>query len=371
MIKKVPYIDLPGQYAARETEIRAALDRVLRSGTYIQGEEVIRFESDFARLAETAHAVGVSNGTDALILALMALDIGPGDEVITAANSWISSASSIALVGATPVFADVGPDYNLDPESVAKAITPDTKAIMPVHLTGLCADMDPLQKLADYHGLAVIEDAAQAVCSSYRGSKAGSMGIMACFSLHPLKNLNAVGDAGIITTNDKSLDQRLRLLRNHGQASRNEVTCFGHNARLDALQAAVLNVKIPHVNEVIQQRRAHAARYRAGLEGIVDLPLDDPHRFHTYHLFVIQCRRRDELKAYLKEHGISSAIHYPIPIHLQPACSHLAYRPGSLPVTEAQASRILSLPVHHMLGDDQIDFVIEQIRAFYKECDSR
>ena len=365
MIKKVPYIDLPGQYAARESEIREALDRVLRSGTYIQGDEVARFEADFARLSETPHAVGVSNGTDALILALMALDIGPGDEVITAANSWISSASSIALVGATPVFADVGSDYNLDPEAVAAVITARTRAIMPVHLTGLCADMGPLLELAQQHDLTVIEDAAQAVCSAYRGARAGSMGAMGCFSLHPLKNLNAAGDAGIITTRDEALAQRLRLLRNHGLVSRNEVAFFGHNARLDALQAALLNVKTPHVAEVIQQRRSHAARYRTGLEAIVDLPVDDSKRFHTYHLFVIQCPRRDELKAYLKENGISSAIHYPIPIHLQPACAHLGYGQGSLPVTEAQAKRILSLPVHHLLGDDQIDFVIERIRAFY------
>lgn len=362
---KVPYVDLPGQFQAQKDEILAACERVLSSGRYILGDEVANFEKGFAAICETQHAIGVSNGTDALILALKALGIGPGDEVITAANSWISSASSIALVGATPVFADVGDDMNLDPKAVAAAITPQTRAIMPVHLTGTCAAMEPLLVLAEEHGLAVIEDAAQAVGSVYHGCKAGSMGQIGCFSLHPLKNLNAVGDAGVIVTQNAELAHKLRLMRNHGLEDRNTVAFFAGNYRLDALQAAILSTRLSKVSDVIARRRAHATMYQEAIGDIVHCPQEPDDTFHTYHLFVIRTEERDALKAHLKQAGISSAIHYPTPIHLQPACAHLGYEPGSLPKTEAQASQILSLPVHHMLEEAQVHYVIAQIRAYF------
>jgi len=362
---RVPYVDLPAQYAADREEILAALDRTLASGRYILGEEVERFERDLARICGVDHTIAVGNGTDALILALLALEIGPGDEVITAANSWVSTAASIALVGAKPVFAEVEPDQNLDPESVRAVMSPATKAILPVHLTGRCADMGALAEIAAKAGVAIIEDAAQAVGARYRDRPAGSMGALACFSMHPLKNLNAAGDAGAITTNDAALAEKLRLWRNHGLERRNQVRFWGHNSRLDALQAAILNVRSAHLDAVIAARRAHAARYLEALVGLVDLPPVSEDRFDTYHLFVIQTDARDALKAHLKAHGISSAIHYPIPIHLQTPCREMGYAKGDLPATERQAQRILSLPVHHMLTTDQVDHVIETICSFF------
>jgi len=362
---KVPYVDLPAQYAAQRDEILRAVDETLRSGKYILGEQVARFEHRFAELCGAKHAIGVANGTDALILTLKALGVGPDDEVVTVANSWISTASSVALLGGKPVFADVQADQNMDPESLRRAITPRTKAVIAVHLTGKTADMDPILEIAAAHGLYVIEDAAQAVRARYRGRLAGSLGHAASFSLHPLKNLNASGDAGAVTVNDDALAERLRLLRNHGLAGRNEVVEWGFNSRLDSIQAAILNAKIGEVDRVIAARRKHARRYREALGGLVRCPDDAPDCFDTYHLFVIQCDRRDALKAFLKERGVSTAIHYPRPIHLQPCVAKLGWGRGDLPVTEAQAERILSLPVHHMLNADQVDYVIDCVRAFY------
>ncbi len=362
---KVPYVDLAAQYEAQRDVILRAVDETLRSGKYILGEPVQLFERRFAELCGAKHAIGVANGTDALILILRALNIGPGDEVITVANSWISTASSIALVGARPVFVDVGDDLNMDPSSLARAITPQTKAVIPVHLTGKVADLDAIMEIAARHGLRVIEDAAQAVRARYRGRLAGGVGHVASFSLHPLKNLNASGDAGAVTTNDDALAETLRLLRNHGLAARNEVRMWGFNSRLDSLQAAILNAKIDEVDTVIETRRAHALRYRQGLGELVRCPRDAPDCYDTYHLFVIRCDRRDALKDYLKRREISTAIHYPRPIHLQPCVADQGWRRGDLPVTEAQAGRILSLPVHHMLNRDQIDYVIDCIREFY------
>ncbi|CAM2007991.1 DegT/DnrJ/EryC1/StrS family aminotransferase [Acanthopleuribacter pedis] len=363
---KVSYVDLPGQYLQQRQEILDAVDATLRSGRYILGEPVSEFERRFAALCGVQHAVGVANGTDALILALKALDIGPGDEVITAANSWVSSASSIALVGAVPVFADVGDDYNLDPAKLEAAITPRTKAIMPVHLTGRCCDMTAINALAKRHGLAVIEDAAQAAGALFEGKPAGSMSDIACFSLHPLKNLNAAGDAGAVTTHHQHLADRIAQLRNHGLMERNHVAFWAYNSRLDSLQAAILNTKFEKLQAVIERRRHNASRYREQIADLVQCPQPRDNARDTYHLFVIQAERRDELKQFLKEQGISTAIHYPVPIHLQPSSEALGYARGSLPITEAQARRILSLPVHHLLEDEHIDYVASQLRAFYR-----
>lgn len=362
---KVPYVDLAGQYEAHRSQILSAVDRVMGSGKYILGEEVEAFERRMAEICGTRHCIAVANGTDALIMAMEACDIGPGAEVITTANSWISSASSIALVGARPVFVDVGKDQNMDPSLLEACITPKTRAIMPVHLTGKCADMDPILAIAEKYNLVVIEDAAQAVGAQYHGKCAGGLGHVACFSLHPLKNLNAMGDAGAITTNNDHLARRLRLLGNHGMITRNHHESWGRNSRLDSLQAAILNVRCDLLPDIIKSRRFNASKYRDALSGLVQCPQDALDCMDTYHLFVIQTDQRDALKKYLKSKNISTAIHYPKPIHLQACSRDLGYGEGDLPETEAQAGRILSIPVHQMLTEAQTDYVIEEIKGFF------
>lgn len=360
----VPYVDLGAQYASHRESILAEIDRVLSSGQYILGEDVARFEARFAELCGVRHAISVANGTDSLIMAMRALGIGPGDEVITAPNSWISSASSIALVGAKPVFVDVRADQNMNPDLLQAAITPRTKAIMPVHLTGKCAEMGPILEIARKNNLHVIEDAAQAVSARYDGKCSGSMGIVGSFSLHPLKNLNACGDAGILTTNDDAFAQNLKQLRHHGLLNRNEVAHWGYNSRLDSLQAAILNVRLPHLPEVIERRRANARLYYERLSSYVMCPQEAPKCFDVYHLFVIQTANRDALQAHLLEKGIHTAIHYPIPIHLQKAAEYLGYKPGSFPVVEKQSKEILSLPVHQNLSLEQVEYVCAEIIGF-------
>ncbi len=368
---KVDYVDFPQQYANQREEILNLLDQTMASGQYILGEVVEQFEAGFAALCQSRYGIGVADGTDALILSLKALDIGPGDEVITVSNSWISSASSIALVGARPVFVDVKDDQNLDPDLLEAAITPQTKAIMPVHLTGRCAEMDPILKIAEEHKLFVVEDAAQAVGAKYHGRLAGSMGICGCFSLHPLKNLNGAGDGGIIVTDDKSLAEKICLLRNHGLKSRNEIAFWGYNSRLDSLQAAILNYRLPKLPQVIEQRREFANIYRRILETVVYCPQDLPGCYDTYHLFVIQTPHRDALKNYLADHGIQTAIHYPIPIHLQPCSRYLNYKKGDFPHVEKQSYEILSLPIHNSLSTQDIEFVAESITNFFKQNSSQ
>ena len=364
---KVRYVDLGAQYAAQREKILAALDRAMASGRYILGEEVARFEAAMAKACNVKHCIGVANGTDALIIAMQALDIGPGDEVITVANSWISTTSAIILAGATPVYVDVNDDLNMNPALIEEAITSKTKAILPVHLTGRCADMDKILAIAHAYDLFVIEDAAQAIGASHHGQLAGEMGDVGCFSLHPLKNLNAMGDAGAITTNNDELAAKIRLLHNHGLEDRNNVSRWGHNSRLDVLQAAILNVRMADLDTVIEQRRANAAYYRRRLSGLVICPTDAADCRDTYHLFVIQTRRRDALKAWLSQHQISSAIHYPVPNHLQACCADLGFAKGDLPKTEQQADRILSLPVNQMLEQQQLEHVAQTIRAFFEE----
>lgn len=363
---RVPYADFPAQFEAQREEILAAVERVFRKGQFILEREVEEFEREFAALCGVRYAIGLASGTDALILALKALGIGPGDEVITPPNSWISSTSSIVLAGARPVFADVLEDFTLDPRRVEAAITPRTKAILPVHLTGRAADMEALCAIAERHKLAVIEDAAQAVGARFKDRVVGSFGAVGCFSLHPLKNLSGIGDGGIAVTNDASLAQRLRLLRNHGLQTRDEVVLWGVNSRLDAIHAAVLRCRLPHLAEVTEARRRHAQRYRAALSTVVTCPIDRPEDYAIYHLFMIQCDQRDALKQHLSERGIDTKIHYPIPIHLQPCSRSLGYHPGDFPVAEAQAARILSLPVHQHLFAEHVDHVSRMILEFYQ-----
>jgi len=367
MPMKVPYVDIAEQFFEIEDQVMSAIQKVLSSGKYILNEQVSTFEDSFRQFCHCEYAFGVANGTDALVLAMKALDIDSGDEVITPANSWVSSTSSIALCGATPVFADIGQDLQISPQEIEKKITPKTKAIMPVHLAGKMANMDEIMAIAKKHQLYVIEDAAQAVGADYAGQPAGSIGDIGCFSLHPLKNLNAAGDAGVITTNNSKLADKITLLRQHGLASRNDIQQWGYNSRLDEIQAAILNCKFSGLPDVLKKRADNAALYRSLLCSAVKVPEASVTGDDANHLFVIQCDHRDELKQYLKEHNISSAVHYEVPIHIQPAASYLGYQYGDLPETECSAKRILSLPIHQHLSHEQIAFVSDKINLFFSK----
>lgn len=361
----VPYVHLEIADPAYKAELLTAVERVLSHGKYILGPEVEQFEKRFAEYSGTTYALGVDNGTNALILALLALGIGPGDEVITAPNSFLASASSIALTGATPVFADVRDDFNLDPARLEAAITPRTKAIMPVHLTGRPAPMDEILAIAQRHQLRVIEDCAQAVGARYNGKPVGSLGDLGCFSLHPLKNLSAAGDGGMITTNDPALYSHLLRARNHGLRNRDECDFWSFNSRLDTIQAAMLLTKLERLPEWTEKRRQNAAFYQEHLAKVVQCPIEREGEYSVYHTFIIQAARRDELLAFLDARGIGSKVHYPIPIHLQKAAESLGYGYGSFPVAEAQAKTILSLPVYPELMPEQLEYVTSSILEFY------
>jgi len=361
----VPFVALDLQQRALKPELLDAIGRVIDSGQYILGGEVERFERAFAALAQTDFAVGVSNGTCALILALRALGIGPDDEVITAPNSFLASASAIALAGARPVFADVREDLNIDPDAVEAAISPRTRAIMPVHLTGRPAAMDRLGAIAERHGLAVVEDAAQAVGARLHGRGVGSFGAIGCFSLHPLKNLGALGDAGVMTTRDAALARRLLIDRNHGLRDRDAVDAWSYNARLDAIQAAILNVKLPHLEGWTRGKRRLARRYCEELRDVVRVPEDAPGEDCVWATFVIRAERRDDLQRHLASRGIQAFVHYPTPIHLQEAAHDLGYRKGDFPIAERLANEILSLPIYPGLTESQQEAVIMTIRSFY------
>ncbi len=367
MSMKVPYVNLAAQHSAIKERLLAAVGNVLDHGQFILGSEVGEFERQFADLCGVRYAVGVNSGTDALILALQALGVGPGDEVITVPNSFVASASCIALVGARPVFVDVGEDYNMKSDLIERAITPRTKAILPVHLTGRPADMDAIMEVAEARGLHVLEDCAQAVCAEYKGRRVGSVGSVGCFSLHPLKTLNACGDGGVLTTSDVGLHEDLKALRNHGLQNADRYDAWGHNSRLDTLQAAILLVKLEYVEEWTEKRRRNARLYQGSLAELdkVDVPLDMGHERAVYHTFVIQAEDRDALRSYLGERGIGTGVHYPVPIHLQKAAASLGYGPGSFPLAERQAERILSLPVYPELKEDQIEYVVDCVTSFY------
>ena len=362
---KVPFVALDLQQRALKPELMEAVGRVIDSGQYILGGEVERFERAFAALCGTPHAVGVSNGTCALILALRALGIGPGDEVITAPNSFLASASSIALAGARPVFADVRDDLNIDPDAVLAAITSRTRAIIPVHLAGRPAAMDRLCAIARRYDVAIVEDAAQAVGARLHGRPVGGFGAFGCFSLHPLKNLGALGDAGVMTTADPDLARRVVIDRNHGLRDRDAVDHFGYNARLDAIQAAILTVKLPHLPAWTAQKRRLAARYREALRDVVGVPEDAPGAECVYATFIIRAERRDDLQRSLAARDIEAFVHYPTPIHLQEAAHDLGYRKGDFPVAERLAHEILSLPIYPGLSEAQQESVITAIRSFY------
>ena len=366
-IRTVPFVDLRAQYASIRPEIQAAVDKVLTNCNFILGNEVAEFEANFARFANARFAIGVSSGLDALRIALAALDIGPGDEVIVPANTYIATALAVTAVGAKPVLVDCdAATLNIDPTLIERAITARTRAILPVHLTGQPADMDPILEIAKRKSLHVVEDAAQAHGATYHGRSCGSMGVMGCFSFYPGKNLGAAGDGGLVTTNDEKLAERLRRLRNYGEAKKYEHVEKGLNARLDTLQAAILNVKLPHLSGWNRSRSSHAAQYQKLLAGYkaVQCQSELPNSTHVYHLFMIQNDRRDSLKQFLQDRGVQTGIHYPTPIHLQKAYADLGYKKGDFPNAEKTSSRILSLPMYAELRDDDIGYVCDQIREF-------
>jgi dTDP-4-amino-4,6-dideoxygalactose transaminase len=364
-MKKVPYINLKAQHAELKGELLAAFSRTLDKADFILGEEVEAFERTIAKYCGTKYAIGVNSGTDALFLSLKAYGIGPGDEVITAPNSFLSSASVIVAVGAKPVFADIRADLNIDPAEIAKKITKKTKAIIPVHLTGKPADMDPINKLARQHGLRVIEDSAQAIGAKYHGKKTGSLGDAGCFSMHPLKTLNACGDAGMVTTNDKKVYQTLIQLRNIGLRNRNESELWGYNSRLDGIQAAILSVKLKYLEEWTRKRVKNAVYYIEKLGAVVEVPSVNENERAVFHTFIIQTDNRDRLQKYLEENGIGTRVHYPIPIHLQKAAGPCGYKKGDFPVTERSVGRILSLPVYQGLRETDLFYIVTKIKEFY------
>lgn len=363
---EVPYVDLAVRDDSLRAQMLAAADRVLRSGQYILGPEVEAFEREFATMCDARYAVGVANGTDALVLALKALGIGPGDEVITAPNSFLASASSIVLAGARPVFADVRGDYNIDPACVEAAISPCTRAILPVHLTGRPADMDAIRAIAERYHLAVVEDCAQAVGARYRGRSVGTFGQAGCFSLHPLKNLGACGDGGVIVTDDEALYHRLVRARNHGLKDRDACEFWSANSRLDALQAAMLRAKLPYLAGWTRARRETASYYARRIGDLVRVPKTEPHEYAVYHTYIVEADRRDSLLEFLAAHGVGARVHYPVPIHLQEAARDLGYREGDFPMAEAQSKRILSLPVYPALSEAQRAHVVGTLRSFYE-----
>ena len=363
----VPLVDLKTQYATIEAEVRAAMDEVLDSAQFINGPAVADFERRFAASCGAGFAVGVGNGTDALTLALKALGVGPGDEVITTANTFIATAEAVVAVGAAPVFVDVDPaHFNMTPEGLSAAITPRTKAAIPVHLYGQPAPMAEIMSVAKQRSIKVIEDAAQAHGAEYNGKRVGSWGDAATFSFYPAKNLGACGDGGAVVTNDEQLAVTVRMLRNHGRTDKYLHEYVGVNSRLDTLQAAILGVKLTRLEEWNRMRRTVAAKYDAALGEFagLTLPAEMPGGKHVYHLYVVRTGRRDELRQYLSENGIGVGIHYPIPLHLQPALQSLGYGPGDFPVAEQLADSILSIPMYPEMQDAQLVRVVQTLAAF-------
>jgi dTDP-4-amino-4,6-dideoxygalactose transaminase len=359
---QVPFVDLRAQHAPLGEALERAFHDLVGRGDFIMGGAVERFESEYAAFIGTRHAIGVGTGLSAIELALRAFEIGPGDEVITPANTFIATVLAILAVGATPVFADVdAATYLIDPGAVASAVTPRTKAIVPVHLYGQPVDLDAVLAVARRHDLIVIEDAAQAHGARYKGTRAGAFGHAAAFSFYPSKNLGALGDGGMITTSDDRAAERLRLLRNYGQRVKYHHSIAGTNSRLDTLQAAVLSIKLPHLDGWNAARRRHADAYTARLAPHVQTPSAAAGVEHIYHLYVIQIDDREAVDNRLRARQIHTGIHYPVPAHLQEACRSLGYKAGDFPVTEAAASRILSLPMFAELTNAQIDYVADAL----------
>lgn len=367
----VPLLDLQLQYAPLRSAILEALTRVADSQRFIGGPEVEDFEREIAAMLEVEHAVGMSSGTDAILAALMALGVGPGDEVITSTYSFFATAGCIARVGARPVLVDIDPEtYNIDTAAAIQAIGPRTKAIIPVHLYGQMADMEPLLDAAAARGIAIIEDACQSIGAKYQGRQSGHWGLAACFSFFPSKNLGAFGDAGLATTNDAAFARELRLMRSHGSERRYYHEKIGANFRLDALQAAVLRIKAPQLPAWTGARRANADIYRqlfaeAGLGSRIALPVARDECFHIYNQFIVRAQRRDELRAFLQERRIGTEVYYPVPFHLQDCFKPLGYQHGDFPEAERASTETLALPIYGELTREQLQHVVMSIRDFY------
>ena len=370
----VPYVFLMAQWSRERTALLPIIERVLQSGKYIGGQQVETFEGHAARLCQTKHCVALNSGTDALVCALVSLGVKRGDEVITPPNSFVASTAAIVHIGAKPVFVDVLPDQNIDPSRIEAAITSRTRAIMPVHLTGRMARMDQIKAIADRYEIPILEDAAQAIGSKYLGVPSGKWGRVGCFSTHPLKNLNGCGDGGFLVTDDDSIAREVRAMRTHGFMQHSDgsidkyvIERFGYVSRMDALQAAILSFRTTELDWVIAQRQRNAELYTQLLDpGTVFVPKQVAGEFNSYHTFVIQIDHRDELREHLRKVNVETGIHYPIPIHLQPASRNLGFPKGSFPVTELQADRILTLPIHQFLTKDQVSMVGEQVNKFLK-----
>jgi dTDP-4-amino-4,6-dideoxygalactose transaminase len=369
----VPLLDLDAQYRPLRDQLIAAMTRVADSQRFIMGPEIDALERELAAMLGVGHAIAVSSGTDALLLALMALDIKAGDEVVTTTYSFFATAGAVARLGARPVLVDIDPaTFNIDTAQAVAAITPRTKAIMPVHLFGLSADLDPIMQAAGRAGIPVIEDAAQAIGSSYKSRPVGGIGAFGCFSFFPSKNLGAFGDAGLLTANDHGLAERARLLRTHGMKPKYYHHLVGGNFRMDALQAAILRVKAPHLAGWTEGRQRNAARYRtlfrdAGLDGAIALPFEPAGRTHIYNQFVIRTPDRDGLKRHLDSQGIGNEIYYPVPFHVQPCFADLGYRRGAFPHAERAAAESLAIPIYGELTAAQQETVVSAIGQFVKQ----
>jgi dTDP-4-amino-4,6-dideoxygalactose transaminase len=375
---KVPFLDLKVQYQSIKDEVDTAIQKVLDNTAYILGPSVVSFEKDFASAQNVKYCLGTSSGTDANHLVLWGLGVGPGDEVIIPANTFIATAWGATLCGATPVFVDCHPEsYNIDPAKVEAAITAKTKAIVAVHLYGQSADIDPLKEIAMKHNLILVEDAAQAHLAEYKGTPIGGLTAAASFSFYPGKNLGAYGEGGAVTTNNDELYKHVKMLREHGQSEKYYHESYGHNYRMEGIQGAVLGVKLKYLNDWTNGRRKAAKKYREALKDLeeITLPKEMPYTKHVYHLFVIQIngknlengnQLRDKLKNHLTEKGISVGLHYPIPLHEQKCFKGLGYKKGDFPISEKLAETGLSLPMFPELGDDQISYIVSNIIDFFK-----
>ena len=363
---KIPFLDLHAHHQPLREEFLAAIGEVIDRGAFASGPFVAKFEQEFAAFCGSRYAVGVGNGTDALWLSLLALGVGPGDEVITVSSTFMATAEAISFCGAKPVFVDTDEQtYTMDPTKIEPAITPRTKAIIPVHLFGQMADMDPIMDVAQRHGLHVVEDACQAHGAEYKGRKAGTIGVAGCFSFYPGKNLGAFGEAGAVTIQSEELRTKIHILREHGQPKKYLHSVIGWNARMDGIQGAVLSVKLKHLARNNEARRARARQYDellSGLSGVV-APKEAPHHRHVYHLYAIRLQRRDQILKELADRGIGCGIHYPVPVHLQEAYAFLGYPKGSLPVSERCAEEFLSLPMFPELTSQQVEAVAAELRS--------
>jgi len=364
---KVPYSYLDRQFSDIDPYLED-IRQLVQSGDFTLGKAVSEFEERFAKLCQLPYAVGVGSGTDAIILSLKIIGVGPGDEVITTPNTFISTVGAIAMVGARPVFVDNNEEYTIDVPKIEAVITPKTKAILPVHLSGCPADMPAIMEIAKRNNLLVVEDAAQAILASIDGNHVGSWGETACFSLHPLKNLNVWGDGGVIVTRSKELYEKLRLFRDHGMSTRDEIAFFSHNSRLDSLQAVVGNRLIGEVEAITDQRIANAQQYDEAFKDFqkyISIPPRRANIKRVYHTYVLRVKDRDQLLAYLLEKGVRAKVHYPIPVHLQKAAADLGYKEGDFPVCEQDAKTMITLPVHQHLTEEEKGYVIDCMRNFY------